>query len=151
VHRVQQWLALHWEKGQLADAKAKSDAAAAALAVQHNALDAKVEEQKEKSPDLAHHTKKNKDATPIARIPASQKSQEESAALLKKTEEIAEKPENAGLSRQARRSTQRTIGNLWPVDRHRYRAAMDGFSPRHHRRADHPGDRASSPVFQHVD
>jgi len=73
VHRVQQWLALHWEKGQLADAKAKSDAAAAALAVQHNALDAKVEEQKEKSPDLAHHTKKNKDATPIARIPASQK------------------------------------------------------------------------------
>ncbi len=90
VHRVQQWLALHWEKGQLADAKAKSDAAAVALAVQHNALDAKVEEQKEKSPDLAHHTKKNKDETPIARIPASQKSQEESAALLKKTEEIAE-------------------------------------------------------------
>jgi small-conductance mechanosensitive channel len=92
VHRVQQWLALHWKKWQLADAKAKSDAAAAALAAQHNALDAKVEEQKEKSPELAHHTKKNKnkDATPIARIPASQKSQEEASALLNKTEEIAE-------------------------------------------------------------
>jgi len=90
VHRVQQWLALHWKKGQLADAKAKSDAAAAALAAQHNALDAKVEEQKEKSPELAHHTKKSKDAMPVARTPASQKSQEESAALLKKTQEIAE-------------------------------------------------------------
>jgi len=90
VHRVQQWLALHWKKVQLADAKAKSDAAAAALAGQHNALDAKVEDQKEKSPELAHHTKKNKDATPITRIPASQKSQEDAAALLKKTEEIAE-------------------------------------------------------------
>jgi small-conductance mechanosensitive channel len=90
VHRVQQLLALHWKKWQLADAKAKSDAAAAALAAQHNALDAKVEEQKEKSPELAHHTKKNKDATPIARTPAGQKSQEEAAALLKKTEEIAE-------------------------------------------------------------
>ncbi|HEV8074998.1 MAG TPA: mechanosensitive ion channel domain-containing protein [Candidatus Acidoferrum sp.] len=89
VHRVQQLLALHWEKWQLADAKAKSDAAAAALAAQHNALDAKVEEEKGKSPELAHHTKKNKDAAPIARTPASQKSQEESAALLKKTQEIA--------------------------------------------------------------
>ena len=90
VHRVQQWLALHWKKLQLADAKAKSDATAAALAAQHNALDAKVEEQKEKSPELAHHTKKNKDTAPITRIPASQKSQEDAAALLKKTEEIAE-------------------------------------------------------------
>jgi small-conductance mechanosensitive channel len=89
VHRVQQWMALRWEKRQLADAKANSETAAGALAAQHNALDAKVEEQKEKSPELAHHTKKNKDATPIARTPASQKSQEDSAALLKKTEEIA--------------------------------------------------------------
>ena len=89
VHRAQQWLALHWEKWQLADAKAKSDAAAAALAAQHNALDANLEEQKEKSPELAHHSKKRKDATPAARTPAAEKSQEDSAALLKKTEEIA--------------------------------------------------------------
>jgi small-conductance mechanosensitive channel len=90
VHHVRQWMALHWEKRQLADAKAKSDAAAAALAAQHNALDAKVEEEKEKSPELAHHTKKNKGATPIARTPAAGKSQDESAALLEKTQEIAE-------------------------------------------------------------
>jgi len=89
VHRVQQWLALHWEKWQLADAKAKSDAAAATLAAQHNALDAKIEEEKGKSPELAHHAKKGKDATPIARTPASEKSQEDSAALLEKTQEIA--------------------------------------------------------------
>jgi len=89
VHRAQQWLALHWEKWQLADAKAKSDAAAAALAAQHNALDANLEEQKEKSPELAHHSKKRKDAMPVARTPAAAKSQEDSAALLKKTEEIA--------------------------------------------------------------
>jgi small-conductance mechanosensitive channel len=90
VHHVQQWMALHWEKWQLADAKAKADAAAAALAARHNALDAKVEEEKTKSPELAHHTKKNKDATPIARASAGQKSPEEAAALLKKTQEIAE-------------------------------------------------------------
>ena len=90
VHRAQQLLALHWKKWQLADAKAKSDAAGAAMAAQHNALDAKVEEQKEKSPELAHHTKKNKDAAPVARVPVNQKSQEDAAALLKRTEEIAE-------------------------------------------------------------
>ncbi|HET6930944.1 MAG TPA: mechanosensitive ion channel domain-containing protein [Candidatus Acidoferrum sp.] len=90
VHRVQQLLALHWKKWQLAEAKAKSDSTSAALAAQHNALDAKVEEQKEKSPELAHHTKKNKDAAPVVRAPAGQKSQEEATALLKKTEEIAE-------------------------------------------------------------
>jgi small-conductance mechanosensitive channel len=89
VHRFQQWLALHWKKWQLADAKAKSDGAAAVLAAQHNALDAKVEEQKEKSPELAHHAKKSKDASATGRLPAGQKSQEEAAALLKKTEEIA--------------------------------------------------------------
>jgi small-conductance mechanosensitive channel len=89
VHRAEQWLALHWEKWQLADAKAKSDAGAAALAAQHNALDAKVEEQKQKWPELAHHSKKREDATPVARTPAAQKSQEESTALLQKTQEIA--------------------------------------------------------------
>jgi len=89
VHRVQQWLALRSAKRQLADARAKSDAAAAALAAQHNSLDAKVEEDKGKSPELAHHAKRNKDATPIARTPASPKSQEESEALLKRTEEIS--------------------------------------------------------------
>jgi small-conductance mechanosensitive channel len=89
VHRAEQWLALHWEKWQLADAKAKSDAGAAALAAQHNALDAKVEEQKQKWPELAHHSKKREDVTPVARTPAAQKSQEESTALLQKTQEIA--------------------------------------------------------------
>ncbi len=91
IHRAEQWLALHWEKWQLAEAKKKADAAAAALAAQHNALDAKVEEQKAKSPGLAHHTKKNnKDATPAAGTPASPQNQEDAATLLKKTEEIAE-------------------------------------------------------------
>ena len=90
VHRAEQWLALHWEKWQLAEAKAKADAAAAALAAQHNALDAKVDEEKAKSPALAHHTKKNKDAAPIAGTPASPPNPEDAAALLKKTEEIAE-------------------------------------------------------------
>jgi hypothetical protein len=90
VHRVQQWLALHSKMKQLADAKAKSDTAAAALAAQHNALDVTVEAEKERSPELAHHTKKNKSATPVRRAPADQGSEEDSAALLKKTQEIAE-------------------------------------------------------------
>jgi len=97
--------ALHWEKGQLADAKAKSDAAAAALAVQHNALDAKVEEQKEKSPDLAHHYEKR--TRMRRRLHAYRQARKPGriCGALKKTEEIAENQKTLPLSTSASKRT----------------------------------------------
>lgn len=89
IHRAQQWFALRGEIRQLQDAKAQSDAAAERLAAKHNELDAKIEAEKQKSPELAHHAKKNKQAQPIEQVPASRRSQEESAALLQKTLDIA--------------------------------------------------------------
>ncbi len=89
LHRVQQWVELRAEKHQIQNAKDKSDAAATALAEQHNALDAKIEEQKQKSPELALHSKHRTDL--LAGNPAApvQRTAEEAAELLQKTQEVA--------------------------------------------------------------
>ena len=89
IHRVKQWLGLRNEKRQLQDAKDKSDAAAASLEQQHNTLDERLEQEKEKSPDLARHTKRRTEAAAGNQSPAVQRTAEESAALLQKTEQIA--------------------------------------------------------------
>jgi small-conductance mechanosensitive channel len=90
IHRAQQWMALRGALKQLTEARAKSDAAAEALAAEHNALDARVDEEKEKSPELAHHSKKRKDGAPVPRRSAAEKGTEETTALLQKTRAIAE-------------------------------------------------------------
>ena len=89
VHQVGRWLALRSEKQQIQNAKDVSDAAAAALTAQHNALDDKLEAEKQKSPDLAQHSKKRKDAANGNPLPATNRTPEEAAALLQKTEEVA--------------------------------------------------------------
>jgi small-conductance mechanosensitive channel len=89
IHRVQQWMALRSEKRQLQDARDKSDAAAASLEQQHNALDEKLDQEKESSPVLAHHSKKRLEAASGNETPAIQRTSEESAALLQKTQQIA--------------------------------------------------------------
>lgn len=89
LHRVQQWLALRSEKQQIQNAKEASDAAAAALTAQHNALDAKIEDEKQKSPDLARHSKRRTEAAEGNPTAAVQRTPEEAAALLQKTQDIA--------------------------------------------------------------
>jgi len=89
LHRVQQWLALRNEKRQLQDAKDGSDAASGLLAEQHNALDEKLEQEKQKSPDLMRHSRHRMEAAAGNQLPVVQRTSEESAALLKKTQEIA--------------------------------------------------------------
>jgi len=91
LHRAQQWMALRSEKQQIENAKDKSDAVAAVLTAQHNALDAKVEEEKQKSPDLARHSRHRKEAAAGNEVPAVQRSAEEAAALLQKTQQVAAK------------------------------------------------------------
>src|SRR5271168_78925 len=58
IHRVEQWSALHGKQLQLWQAKGHAEAAAISLTAQHNALDAKIEQEKLSSPNLASHAKK---------------------------------------------------------------------------------------------
>jgi len=89
IHRVQQWLALRSERRQIQAAKDLSDAAAVTLTEQHNALDARVEEEKQKSPDLLKHSKKRKETVAGNPSQATTRTAEQAAALLEKTEQIS--------------------------------------------------------------
>jgi len=56
LHRIEQWLALNKKKELLQRAKSEADTRAAALTDRHNALSAKVEAEKAKSPDMEVHS-----------------------------------------------------------------------------------------------
>ena len=89
VHRAQQWLALHQKQMLLWQAKAQSESSAGILTAQHNALDTKLDAEKESMPELAHHSKKSKAGAAVVQVSAAEKSREEAAALLKRTQQIA--------------------------------------------------------------
>jgi small-conductance mechanosensitive channel len=89
LHRVEQLLTLHSEKRQIQDAKDQADQSAATLQAQHNALEALVGEEQQKSPDLARHAMRRLDAAAGSHTAASERTTEEAAALLKSTEKIA--------------------------------------------------------------
>ena len=57
VHRLEQWGALRDKEKLLREAKSGADRLAASLVAEHNALDARVDAEKLKSPDLAAHAK----------------------------------------------------------------------------------------------
>jgi len=90
IHRIQQWMTLHEKQFLLWQAKTQAEAAAARLAAEHNALDAKLDAEKSNSSGLIHHSKKNKAAATTATEPASSKSREEAAALLQHTEQLTQ-------------------------------------------------------------
>jgi small-conductance mechanosensitive channel len=90
VHRAQQWSKLHQKQMQLWQAKSQAESLAATIAAKHNELDAKIDAAKESLPELAHHSKKSKADEAVNRVSAADKSREESSALLKKTQDIAE-------------------------------------------------------------
>ena len=89
LQQVGRWLALRSEKGQIQSAKDISDAAAATLTDQRKALAATLEAEKEKSPELAQHSRKRKDAATGNVLPPTNRTPEESAALLQKTEQVS--------------------------------------------------------------
>ncbi len=89
IHRAEQWNELHQKQLQLWRAKNDALAAAGELSVEHNALEAASDTAKAQSPELVHHSKQSKSAEPVNRVSAADKSREESASLLKKTEQIA--------------------------------------------------------------
>jgi small-conductance mechanosensitive channel len=90
IRRVVQWRALHQKQMQLWDAKSQTEAALATLSAKHDALDAQVDQEKAAVPELSHHSRKTKTESTGAHVSAVDKSQEDTAALLKKTQELAD-------------------------------------------------------------
>lgn len=89
VYRIAQWRQLHQKQLQLWSAKTDTDTAITTLNARHNALDAEVDAEKAAAPELAHHAKGAKTAAPSAQVSAANKSQDDTAALLKKTQQLA--------------------------------------------------------------
>jgi small-conductance mechanosensitive channel len=101
VHRVEQWAALHRKQLQLWQAIHETEASGAFLAAQHNALNAKADVKKESLPELAHHSRKNQEGTRVLQKAPQDRTAEESAALLKNTQEISEDQKTiAGLDKR---------------------------------------------------
>ena len=90
IHRISQWRELHQKQMQLWQAKSATDTAIATLSEKHELLDAQIEAEKAAVPELAHHSKKIQGDAGVTHVSAAQKSQEDTAALLKKTQELAD-------------------------------------------------------------
>jgi len=91
IHRYQQWSVLHQEQKLVSQAKQAALAAAAALAAKHDALDARIEEAKKATPQMAAHAKSTAAASaaqPAEAAPQKGHSHEESAAALARMKEI---------------------------------------------------------------
>jgi small-conductance mechanosensitive channel len=89
IHRISQWRLLHQKQMQLWKVKSETDAAIADLTAKHNALDAQVDAEKAAMPELAHHSKNAQSDASAVHISAANKSQDETADLLKKTQQLA--------------------------------------------------------------
>jgi len=90
LHRATQWRELHQTQLQLWQAKTNTETGIAELAAKHNALDAQVDAEKAAVPELAHHSKKTNSGSVAVHVSASDKSQGEAAALLQKTQQLAD-------------------------------------------------------------
>jgi small-conductance mechanosensitive channel len=90
IHRASQWRALHQKQLQLWQAKSAAESASTRLSTQHDALDAQIDAAKASLPELSHHSKKNKSDTAAVRVSAADKSQADTASLLRTTEQLAE-------------------------------------------------------------
>jgi small-conductance mechanosensitive channel len=90
IHRASQWRALHQKQLQLWQAKSAAELASTRLTAQHDTKDAQIDAAKASLPELAHHSKKNKADTAAVRVSAADKSQADTASLLRTTEQLAE-------------------------------------------------------------
>src|SRR5215469_9307941 len=90
IHRIIRWRELHEKQMQLWQAKGETETALALLSAKHNALDAQVDQQKAAIPELSHHSKSTKTELTGTHVSAAEKSQEDTATLLMKTEELAD-------------------------------------------------------------
>jgi small-conductance mechanosensitive channel len=90
IHRYKEWSALHAVQLQLWQAKQDAETAVAKLTDKHNALETKLELEKEKSADLAHHAKKKSSVdSSVGAQAADNRTAEELAAAANRTWELA--------------------------------------------------------------
>jgi small-conductance mechanosensitive channel len=89
-HRLVQWRLLHQKQLQLWKARTDAETVIAAIETKHNALEAKVDAEKAAIPELAHHSKKTKSETTAVHISAANKSQDEAAELLRRTQQLSD-------------------------------------------------------------
>jgi small-conductance mechanosensitive channel len=89
IRRILYWRQLHQKQLQLWQAKGAADVLIAQLTVKHDALDAEVDKEKAAIPELAHHSKTAATEAASAQVSAENKSQDQSADLLKKTQQLA--------------------------------------------------------------
>ena len=93
LHRYEEWRQLHTTQMELWRAKQAADDAVATLTAKHNALEEKLEAEKEKLPQLAHHSKKQASAAPSATPPEDDRTPEEIAAAADRTWQLASEQE----------------------------------------------------------
>jgi small-conductance mechanosensitive channel len=89
LHRVAQWRQLHLKQLQLWQAKSDAEVLIGQLTAKHNALDALVDAEKAAIPELAHHSKSTKPDVAATHVSAANKGQQDTAELLKKTQQLA--------------------------------------------------------------
>ncbi len=90
IHRYQRWSQLHDTQLRLWRAKLDAENAVATLTEKHSALETKLEAEKEKSSDLAHHAKKMKSNGTSKSAPVEDnRTAEELAAAADKTWQLA--------------------------------------------------------------
>jgi len=111
-HRIQQWLELRQKERALLQAQAETETAVAQLSAQHNAHDEQIDAEKESLPELSHHSKKNKTGEAAVRKSAAEKSKEDSAALLTRTEQIASNQRTLSAF-DKRIETQKELGGVY--------------------------------------
>ncbi len=86
----QQWMALHQKQLQLWSAKQDAESKAVALTGQHNVLEARIDAAKSESPELAHRSRRSKQAEPLPSGPVPvDRAPEDTAALVAITQQIA--------------------------------------------------------------
>jgi len=94
IHDYEQWSKLHTIQMQLWRAKQDAENVAVALSLKHNALEVRLEAEKEKSPELAHHARQKKTVgASTAAAENDQRTAEELAAAADRTWHLASEQE----------------------------------------------------------
>jgi small-conductance mechanosensitive channel len=89
-HRVVAWKQLHDKQMLLWGVRSRTEEEIAAVQAKHNALGSKIESEKASEPELSHHAKQSTAAPAGHHVSAAEKSQTDTAALLKETQQLSD-------------------------------------------------------------
>jgi len=89
-HRAVTWKQLHDKQMLLWRVKSRTEEEIAEVQAKHNALESRIDKEKASEPELSHHAKQSTAAPTGQHVSAADKSQTDTATLLKKTEQLTE-------------------------------------------------------------